>query len=383
MTSSPEPKEDIIKNGLFTPKVNYDQRNFLSPPPAPMGGVYDGDMLTDPCSNRIPSDQRHTPSRRTIHAPLLEFPSILLNIDLEAAIKNEGQRRGDKTPSSVKPVTRQRQVSRRGRTRSNSFDIMPLPRISLRPRFTRNLPPPDSLSRRGQSFHGRRPHEEEGKCLDCTNTRNHIGPTHLRSHSYSGDSSIYDAALSEELAPPLLPSIPSGIDMTSLGCDLPPISPPHSVFGYPAQFKHDGISKPKPRYSDGRRLHSPQEEKRPNSSEATTICTLASSNNSAFDTPIKRSKNPNSPLTSGSDSTSPSGAINDEISCRGQIYDKLKSAEFNAQHFFPQCAHDSDDNNLLNFNLSQTARSRTTLLPFDEVHLHRKSKQQSKDDCSS
>ncbi len=298
-TSSDEPP--------VTPRVNREER-LLTPPPAPVGCIYDDN---DALTNSGIEERQASSTREVRNLPILEFPSIT-NLTPDTFTFAGNHRRGD--ASALPPRQSRHEMRGRGHRRSNSFDaIAPLPSISLRPRFSQR-----GLRQSPFAEVGPRRHNSECDCLDCTRGFSLERPAHLRAHTYDNNSAVFAEAFAEEAlsqSPPPLPSIPSEMDVSSLERDLPSISPPKSTFYGPSfTIDNHGISRPIPRKLIRQsKIEGDNRHSLGNTSEGNTICTvLSSSNHSAFGTPT-RGKNPNSPLTSGSDSASPEVCRNNEI----------------------------------------------------------------------
>jgi len=390
--SSPSPIPNDMDYALETPRVNFGTRTLLSPPPAPHACVYEEvDILT--CSTEDRTEQRQVSSSRdsdfVINTPLLTFPTI------HRSTENNGNNNSDNDNNNNGSNTINTSNSNRPRRRrANSFDTAPFPRITLRPRF--NM---DFLRQHRNTYNDNPLEWDEGGvssidnvssnegdrhqtgciCMSCRlsqlvlpininaishdisgndddlmppsqhqpqhRRRNQVRPTqqrsHMRAHTFDGQSSVFMTGLSEDLPPPIshrrnnqvedasrataLPSIPSfqsmssSLNLSSMGRDLPPSSPPKSSF-----FNRAGtdladnddveIARPIPRHHIanispliGEKNTAAALSSRfcATSCEGTATCTctgtLSSSNNSAFGTPIKGGKNTSSPMTSLSD----------------------------------------------------------------------------------
>ena len=314
MSSSPAQTNES-PSYLITPKNSdaYQQRHLLSPPPAPSGWAYvESDVLTNSCGNNTEQRQSNN-SRENTTIPMLDSPPATSSFH-SSSISPNTQQNEPSTPSNSSnlPIRRRR---------ANSSDGIAQTRITLRPRFALHHPFNRSLIRRDDV-------SPDHPDADFQHLRLHSGgqgsdrdnrPCHLRSHT---DSSFFDEFLHQTsfYSNEPLPGFPRSLFNPSTvkigdeqqfqpagrreGEKLSPTSPPKSNFGFPNDLRNE-VPRPIPRYSQGGKSQSPPREKRfctGNASEVTTTCTLSSSNNSAFVTPLKFSKNPTSPLTSVSDS---------------------------------------------------------------------------------
>ncbi len=329
MSPSPpiSPSESLSSN-LVTPKAaeNEQSRHLLSPPPAPQGYMYDeSDVLTNNSHGNSEQMQSAHSSQQRNSIPILDFPLTSPLNEGEANIPHirSNQSENDQSYNNTPPSESFNLTFHR--RRASSFDGYTTPKISLRPRFSTQRPQQRSVLRRDEeSSHPNSPYTSTFQQLrlhtpeERSSHERNQGTTnqgHARSHTHS--SFFDDVPLempSSTLSEPLSMtsrSLFNPIRHAAATSNL--LLPPKSNFGYPTNLSN-AIPRPIPRYTKNNnnkrfdKSASPPSEKRfctgTNTSvaTATTICALSSSNNSAFGTPSKVTKQPTSPLTSLSDS---------------------------------------------------------------------------------
>ena len=357
MSPSPKPEvetDETPEMALVTPRVfsqggSGSDHILLSPPPAPMGCAYnDNDILTTSRhgENSCITEQRQGSNSRELDVSgILEFPSSLRNIQLSQP--PQGLNLGDDT-RDVTATPIDQMIGRR--RRAASFDGVACPRIALRPRFSSSFQQWNDWNDNEDGNH------DNNNMPSASNGRGH-----RRYHSYTGVDKTFsfdsifgqDVPVSSLPLLPSIPSVPSGLDLSQLNLDLPSSSPKTSTFIDRSTINTDMnydrfISRPIPRYNNNANKVSstpppppiPYNERRLlNTSEGTTSCTLSSSSQSAFGTPSKQCKNPNSPLSSTSgDSGSSSSRRNELAGERGN-----RSSGPTPLPYFPQESCNDDD----------------------------------------